>query len=315
MTEIGEVPDGGRDLTGPVSSCSAPGLVTRMLDMLDIHDGMRVLEIGLGSGWNAALLCHGLGEANVFSLDIDTHLVTLARHRLAQLGYRPTTATADGVNGLVEHAPYDRILATCAVPRVPWSWCEQLRHGGLVLVDVKVHAVVGNLVLLRRDTDRLVGRFDNGAATFMQMRTPAFTYARTPQPAPDHSNRPRRATELPVQRPWEHHILWFLLHLTVPGRVEFGYHRDPDTDGIGPMFLYSRDGSWCEITTTTTGAASRYVTEGGPRPLWRTLEQLHDLWTRTGQPGWERFGMTVSGRPRTQTVWLDNADGEHSWEL
>ena len=94
---------------------------------------------------------------------------------LAGLGYHPTLATADGADGLPAHAPYDRILATCAVPRVPQAWCKQTRENGLVLVDVKVHAVIGNLVLLRRDGDRLSGRFDTGAATFMQMRTPAFT--------------------------------------------------------------------------------------------------------------------------------------------
>ncbi|WP_435876053.1 hypothetical protein [Saccharopolyspora shandongensis] len=62
VTDIGAVPDGGRDTTGPVSSSSAPGLMTRMLEMLDIGDGHRALEIGTGTGYNAALLCHRLGE-------------------------------------------------------------------------------------------------------------------------------------------------------------------------------------------------------------------------------------------------------------
>jgi protein-L-isoaspartate O-methyltransferase len=285
--------------------------MTRMLEMLDIHDWMRVLEIGTGTGYNLAWLCHRLGQGCVFSVDIDPHLLTLARHRLAGLGYHPTLATADGTAGLPEHAPYDRILATCAVPRVPRAWCEQTREGGLVLVDVKIHAVVGNLVLLRRHGDQLTGRFDNGTATFMQIRTPTFSYTRTPEPQRDRSHAQHRTTSLAVQRPWEHSILWFLLHLTMPGRIEFGYDRDPDTGGIGPMFLYGRDGSWCQVATTDDG--TRHVWEGGPRPLWRTLEQLHDLWTQTGQPGWERFGMTV--HPQLHTIWLDSPDSKQHWVL
>ena len=64
------------------------------------------------------------------------------------------------------------VLATCAVSRVPWSWGEQLAVGGRVLVDLKVHAVVGNLVLLHRLPDRFVDRFVPGRATSMHIRSP-----------------------------------------------------------------------------------------------------------------------------------------------
>ncbi|WP_245645373.1 methyltransferase domain-containing protein [Pseudonocardia acaciae] len=311
VTEIGAVPDGGRDATGPVSSSSAPGLMTRMLEMLDVQPGMRVLEIGTGTGYNAALLAHRLGDSNVFSLDVGAGLVESARQRLAELDYHPTLVTADGIAGLPEHAPYDRIIATCAVPRVPWAWAEQTRYGGLVLVDVKVSAVVGNLVLLRRDADQLTGQFDGGAATFMQMRTPTFAQHPGQKPERDRRHAQRHVTGLRLERPWEHGVLWFLLHLTVPGRIEFGYSQDPDTGGIGAMYLYSRDGSWCEVTTNADGTGQ--VWEAGPRPLWQTLEQVQQFWAEAGQPGWERFGLTVTAND--QHVWLDNPDSPHRWPL
>lgn len=311
VTEIGPVPDGGRDASGPVSSSSAPGLMTRMLEMLEISDGMRVLEIGTGTGYNAALLAHRLGDASVFSVDVDPELVESASRRLAELDYRPTLVAADGIDGLPEHAPYDRIIATCAVPRVPWAWAEQTHDGGMVLVDVRVSAVVGNLVLLRRDGDRLTGRFDGGAATFMQMRTPTFTQYPGRRPERDRRHSRHHVTGLRLERPWEHGVLWFLLHLAVPGRIEFGYGQDPDTGGVGPMFLYSHDGSWCEVVTSGDGTGD--VWEAGPHALWQTLETIYELWSEAGEPGWERFGMTVA--EREQVVWLDHPDGPHKWVL
>ena len=116
------------DCSGPRSlrsSSSMPGLMTRMLEALDVRDGHRVLEIGTGTGYNAALLAHRLGDANVFSVDIEPDLVELARQRLARIGYHPTLVAADGAAGLAEHASFDRIIATCAVPALPWTWVEQ----------------------------------------------------------------------------------------------------------------------------------------------------------------------------------------------
>jgi hypothetical protein len=93
----------------------------------------------------------------VFSVDIDTELVDSARSRLHEIGFRPTLVTADGAGGLPEHAPFDRIIATCAVPTVPCAWAEQLRVGGTILVDVKVAPEAGNLVLLHPWWDHRVG--------------------------------------------------------------------------------------------------------------------------------------------------------------
>ena len=112
VTQLGEVGRWGTQVvTGP-SSSSAPSLMTRMLETLDIRDGHRVLEIGTGTGYNAALMSHRLGDQNVFSVDVDAGLVDSARDRLVALGYRPTLAAVDGVAGLPAHAPYDRIIAT-----------------------------------------------------------------------------------------------------------------------------------------------------------------------------------------------------------
>ena len=158
-----------------ISSSTKPDLMILMLEALDVHDGHRVLEIGTGTGYNTALLCARLGDPRVFSVDIDSALVDRACERLARTGFHPTLAAADGVDGLPEHAPYDRIIATCSVPAVPWAWAEQLTEDGLVLVDVNaafggdlsligadgLHATdAGYQVIAQAFFDRIVARFE-----------------------------------------------------------------------------------------------------------------------------------------------------------
>src|SRR6185295_2540938 len=163
------LPDGhgGR---AAVSSSTQPSLMVGMLDALDLGDHPRVLEIGTGTGYNAALMCHVLGDAAVHSVDVDPVLVDTARARLDSLGHHPLLAVGDGRAGLPSHAPYDRIIATCAFPAVPWAWAEQVVDGGLVLVDVKVALLAGSLVLLRRTSNRLEGNFLPSWAGFMAVR-------------------------------------------------------------------------------------------------------------------------------------------------
>jgi protein-L-isoaspartate O-methyltransferase len=87
-----------------------------MLTLLDAHAGHRVLEIGIGTGYNAALLCHRLGSDNVASLDIDSELVDTARQRLAALGFHPALTVGDGAAGLDD--PGFRFLLQLTAPGV-----------------------------------------------------------------------------------------------------------------------------------------------------------------------------------------------------
>lgn len=101
------------------SSSSAPTLMAVMLRALDIKKGHWVLEIGTGTGYNTALLCHRLGSVNVTSIDIDPILVEQARDRLRELGYRPHLEAVDGVVGCPGRAPFDRTIATVGLAQVP----------------------------------------------------------------------------------------------------------------------------------------------------------------------------------------------------
>jgi protein-L-isoaspartate(D-aspartate) O-methyltransferase len=118
-----------------LSSSSQPSLMARMLEALGFTGGERVLEVGTGTGYNAALLCAGLGSALVTGIDIDTGLVAAARGRLRELGCTPALAVGDGTDGYTGGAPYDRIIATCSLPQVPAAWIEQSAPGAIILVN------------------------------------------------------------------------------------------------------------------------------------------------------------------------------------
>ena len=306
-TMIGEESGSWGTAVVGLSSTSTPGLMTRMLEALDIRDGHDVLEIGTGTGYNAALLTHRLGERRVFSVDIERDLVDSARDRLAALGYRPTLVTADGAHGLPEHAPYDRIIATCSVPTVPWAWVEQTHIGGLILTDLKLSIHAGNLVRLRRGPDRAEGHFDPTWAGFMPLRpgTPKDDHT---LPVRDRNRAARRTTDLGQLRPWDNMVAWFLVQLSMPTEIGYGHILDEHTGRPGDVFLTSSDGSWCEV-----GEHTGQVWEAGPTPLWAAVEDAHRRWHELGEPGWDRFGLTVA--LDRQWVWLDVPDGDHSWPL
>jgi len=297
-TLVTEVDADGR----ATSSSTKPDLMVRMLEVLDVHDGHRVLEIGTGTGYNAALLCHRLGAGNVFSLDVDADLVAAARDRLAAMGHHPQLAARDGIDGWPHHAPYHRIIATCSVPRVAWAWAEQLTHGGKLLADVKFGAGAGNLVLLHRHHDRLEGRFTRRWAAFMAMRHDGDP---TPGWQPKAETSHQRITTAPAQ-PWNtDRVVWLLACLALPAHLLHGYILDPATRTPTAATLSAPDGSWCEIDLTTTDNGLRQIREGGPTPLWVHVEHAYQHWHHWGQPSWERFGLTVT--TDTQTVWLDHS--------
>ena len=119
-----------------VSSSSQPEIMAVMLQQLEVAPGHRVLEIGAGTGYNAALLAHLTGEGGeVVTLDIDDDIVDGARAHLAAAGLaRVRVVRADGAFGLAAGAPWDRIILTVGAWDVAPAWREQLSpHGRLVL--------------------------------------------------------------------------------------------------------------------------------------------------------------------------------------
>jgi protein-L-isoaspartate O-methyltransferase len=300
-----------RGFPEPASSSTNPELMARMLEMLDIRDGHRVLEIGTGTGYNAALLAHRLGDGNVFSVDVDEDFVDLARNRLASAGYRPTLVAVDGEGGLPEYGPFDRIIATCSVPAVPHAWADQLVPGGTVIVDLKRAISAGNLVHLHKlDDGSLEGRFAPRMASFMAMRHHGEKRVATPASGgPATIDRRQRLTSAACQ-PWQTApVVWFLAQLCgLPSGVLHGAILDPDTRKPTAATLTAPDRSHA-----TVNLADGTVTEVGDLALWEPVELAHSRWVEAGQPGWDRFGLTVTRDE--QVVWLDEPYGPYTWRI
>jgi protein-L-isoaspartate O-methyltransferase len=116
-----------------LSSSSQPSLMAKMLAELAVRDGDAVLEIGAGTGYNAALLSHRLGDEQVTTVDLDPEITESARRHLALAGHHPTVVTGDGARGCPERAPFDRIIATCTLSSIPRAWLAQCAPGARIL--------------------------------------------------------------------------------------------------------------------------------------------------------------------------------------
>lgn len=120
---------------GPwTSSLSAPGAVAAFLELLAPRDHDRVLEIGTGTGWTAALLSARLGAGCVTSIEVDEAVAKQAAANLVAAGPIPALVTGDGAEGAPDSAPYDRVHVTCGVTTVPYAWVEQTRPGGVLVL-------------------------------------------------------------------------------------------------------------------------------------------------------------------------------------
>lgn len=284
----------------PTSSSSQPSLMAAMLRSLDCTGAERVLEIGTGTGYNAALLCHGLSDSQVTSIDIDPRLVGAARARLAALGYEPRLACGDGEVGCPHAAPFDRLIATCSVSRVPGAWQRQTRPGGLILVSLYRELGGGALALLSIDRDgRASGTFEPYHASFM----PTRNLARTPAAdlIPDHdrtSGIPARRTAVTADLLRDDSFSMLAALRTAAQQVTL-----LPEDGPEELWLVSRDGSWARHTTGSDGTP--VITQDGPVRIWDQIESAYATWDSLGRPARHTFGLTVT--PTGQhIVWHDH---------
>ena len=159
-------------------SISQPRIVAQMTAAAQIEQGARVLEVGTGSGYQAAVL-RAVG-AEVFSIELEPRLATAAGEALATAGVANgvTLRQGDGAQGWPEHAPFAAIVVTAAVDEVPQALVEQMEMGGRLVLPLGPRSGVQRLKVLRRHPDGL--RLESE----MPVR---FVPLRTPRPADSSS--------------------------------------------------------------------------------------------------------------------------------
>jgi len=144
---------------------SQPYMVAVMTELLALTGGERVLEIGTGSGYQAAILAD-MG-VEVYSVEIVPELYERATATLARLGYQVHTRRADGYYGWEEHAPYDAIVVTAAPDHIPPPLVQQLKPGGRLVIPVGPPGAYQTLwLVIRREGDK-VDMINQGGVVFV----------------------------------------------------------------------------------------------------------------------------------------------------
>jgi len=284
-----------------VSSSSQPSLMAGMLEALDAREGHTVLEIGTGPGYNAALLAHRLGADAVTTVDLDAGITGPAVGHLAACGFASRTAggagvavvTADGAQGCRERAPFDRIVATCAMQSVPGAWLAQCAPRAVVLAPL-----AGGVIALRvTGAGRAEGRFLHTPAYFVPLRGPGAP--QPPEPQAGVAGVRVRRSRTPAQV-LDDDVFRFVLALAA-GDLDVGRAFGGRGVSVG-----APDGSTARVDRDGT------VEWAGERDLWLRVEEIHGQWRQAGHPDRERFGLSVDGA--RQWAWLDAPDGPLRWE-
>jgi protein-L-isoaspartate(D-aspartate) O-methyltransferase len=168
----------------PISSSSQPSLMAQMLEDLKLAPSLRTLEIGAGTGYNAALLAHVVGPGLVTSIDVDRNVLSEAWDHLRAFAERGVDLKhADGRSGFMDKAPFDRIIVTAASPDLEPAWLEQLSAQGLLLAPLALAPGLAYVVRGTVTEGVFHGRLTR-AAYFMALRTEGDTGESTETPLP-----------------------------------------------------------------------------------------------------------------------------------
>ncbi|MEV2215405.1 ATP-grasp peptide maturase system methyltransferase [Streptomyces sp. NPDC050997] len=277
----------------PTSSSTTPVTVVGMIEGLEVEEGQTVLEIGTGTGYSTALMCNRLGEDNVTTVEVDPEVAARADAALEEAGFSTWTVTGDGLLGHPARASYDRVIATCAVRRIPYTWVRQTKPGGIILATIGSWPYGTGLAKVTVNEDgsaegRIIGR-----SSFMQARSQAVVplagdlSARTAYP---DTERPTKVTPVLL-------LEWmpaFLAQLAAPGAQ---FVRATDNEGESSLYLFDPER---ESFAAFTEEASRWtVRQGGPVALWDDVEQALLDWAEAGQPDLNVVELRITDRAHT----------------
>jgi protein-L-isoaspartate(D-aspartate) O-methyltransferase len=156
---------------GQGQTISQPYIVALMTQLLRPQPGDRVLEVGTGSGYQAAVLARLVGH--VYTIELDATLASTAAALLSELKHENITVrTGDGYAGWPEHAPFDIVIVTAAPEQIPPPLIEQLRPGGRLIVPVGPRFTVQQLQLLETDATGAICTQDIAPVMFVPLRRP-----------------------------------------------------------------------------------------------------------------------------------------------
>ncbi|MGH3943277.1 MAG: methyltransferase domain-containing protein [Pseudonocardiaceae bacterium] len=276
------------------SSASQPDVVAQMLTVLDTQPGVKVCEIGTGTGYNAALLAHRLGAENVTTIEVDAVLADRARVVLAGTGYQGVTViTGDGAQGHPSRAPYDRVLSTAAVQQVPYAWVAQTRPGGRVVTPWGTAYLNGALLSLTVGENGIATGHLVGNVAFMWLRDQRIPVTWVADFIYDLDKALISHTDVHPGLVTDDYHAALALGLLVPD-CEFRRCRATDDSGEYTVWLLDHvSRSWASVDYAP-GISTFEVNQLGSRHLWDEIEAAYIHWVHTGSPTAEKWRFTIT---------------------
>ncbi|HIC95845.1 TPA: methyltransferase domain-containing protein [Candidatus Bipolaricaulota bacterium] len=275
----------------PTSSTSSPPLMAYMLELLELKPGMKVLEIGTGTGYNAALMAEIVGSQElVTTLEIQPDLVERARRLLHRAGYGGIKVVCtDGFHGWPEDSPFDRIVATTCCADISPHWLKQLSSEGWMLVPL-YHGGETCAPLVKVDPKgegKLLG--GAGFAHAQGMLSDSAIWAEGGKSLPSHMSG-RKLIRLPTLSEFRRFVGCFHYFIALnelcactpwglKGQAILLWDKLAD-EGAG--LIWQEDG-WVQVV--------------GSERLINRLEELYDGYEELGRPGFESYQMEFQVRP------------------
>lgn len=290
----------------PTCSNSQPSMVFSMLAALDVQPGAAVLELGTGTGWNAALLCERVGSPGVVTIEFDPENAASAHARIRAAGYDPVTVVGDGSLGWKPGAPYDRVLITASLAEIPAQIIRQTRPGGIIVSPYATEYGGEGIVRLTVQEDGSASGPFVGPSAFMRLRQQR-THRRHVRdylggrPWPADGRRTVTALSPEGVADW---LPMFAVGLQTVGMFP---HAERYPDGSYTLWLRDTDVTSWASADFVPGADEFEVYQRGPRDLWGELAAAYTWWDGQGRPGFDRFGLTVTPAG-ARIAWLDSPD-------
>ncbi len=296
----------------PLSSSSQPSLMAQMIEDLRLAPGMRVLEIGAGTGYNAALLAHLVGAGKVFSVDVDQNVLSEAWDHLRAFPDRQVELChGDGRQGWAGGAPFDRIMVTAAALDLEPAWLEQLAPAGLLLTPWNLAPGLSYLIRGSVHAGVFHGRLTR-PAYFLPLRaeeeidnpdlgtSSSLSETTIQRPAPWAAWFSRKTHRLRWFNLLQALVFWSYLHCLTIHHFDMGQpiYGISDRDSICWFSEQQWHGSSHSGLELGWKMWQSFLQAGGPWPSeFRLQASPHDGLLATSQPAFFRRG------PRCQHLW------------
>ena len=279
-----------------ISSSSQPAMMAIMLEQLQVAPGQRVLEVGAGTGYNAALLAELTGRAeNVWTVDVEEEFCAEARTHLAAAGKAGIyVVCADGWEGWPAAAPYDRVIVTASAYDIAPAWLEQLREGGVIVLPWGPPQGMQRSLGLRKRDGHLVQQSGHSCG-FMKMRgVREWQDTLAPLDTQESVERPWSTSPSPVSGIALDHLAFFLSVFLWPLVPVVYWQGDPPAppDVSQDRKLGLRDSSRRIVATVEMGTPWKTI------GLWDektadALETFTHLWQQWGKPTPDQVHLTA----------------------